>query len=339
MAVGILLVISVNSNPAVHAQIKFVSPLGGTAFQDWVIGGYNDVDRRPGIFSDYRGGTYGYDGHDALDIGLAHFRKMDEGVDVLAAAAGTVVTALDGAYDRWTGSNPAPSGEVGNLVTIDHGGGLRTTYAHLKRDSVAVTVGQSVVAGELLGEVGSSGQSSGPHLHFAVYKNGRPIETYFNPELWWYEPLPYTGDRPGVLDAGISDHWPGPTEIESGVQDHRVYSTADGAGQLAVMWVYFYGMPAGADISFLYRRPNGSVHANYQWALEDGAGAGFWNTGIEIPTTRSLGTWEVEFHVNGDRLLSRTFQVVASVPEPTGVCIVALLMVLGLNLRIRRLPQ
>lgn len=68
----------------------------------------------------------------------------------------------------------------GNYVTIDHGDGIQTRYAHMS--SVAVSSGQSVTAGEIIGFVGSTGNSTGPHLHFEVIVNGTKIDP-LNTEL------------------------------------------------------------------------------------------------------------------------------------------------------------
>ncbi|MDY3618569.1 murein hydrolase activator EnvC family protein [Agathobaculum sp.] len=79
------------------------------------------------------------------------------GASILAAASGTVVTA------GWVSG-------YGNYTVIDHGGGYMTAYGH--QSAIYVSVGQSVSAGETIGAVGSTGNSTGPHLHFEVYVNG-----------------------------------------------------------------------------------------------------------------------------------------------------------------------
>ena len=132
---------------------------------------------------------------------------MDAGVSVYAAAAGTVFSVKDGEYDRWSALNPNP-GLTGNLIGIDHGNGIVTVYYHLMKNSINVHVGDTVTAGQQIAQVGSSGNSTGPHLHFEVVENGSVVETYLDPNRWWQDPVPYTGDVPGSLDHGITNYVP-----------------------------------------------------------------------------------------------------------------------------------
>jgi murein DD-endopeptidase MepM/ murein hydrolase activator NlpD len=95
--------------------------------------------------------------------------RMHEGIDIAAptgtpiwaAAAGTVI------HSGWLGG-------YGNLVVVDHGNGLATAYAHAS--AILVGVGQSVEQGETVSLVGSTGNSSGPHLHFEVRVNGTAVD-------------------------------------------------------------------------------------------------------------------------------------------------------------------
>jgi murein DD-endopeptidase MepM/ murein hydrolase activator NlpD len=80
---------------------------------------------------------------------------------VHAAAAGTVI------YAGWMEG-------YGNLVVIDHGDGLSTAYGH--NSSLASSLGQSVSAGQVIAYSGSTGHSTGPHVHFEVRVNGAPVD-------------------------------------------------------------------------------------------------------------------------------------------------------------------
>jgi hypothetical protein len=109
---------------------------------------------------------------------ILHIRRPHLGIDI-AAPEGTPVTAP--ATGRVI--KVARSLSYGLRVEIDHGNGIVTRYAHLK--SALVKEGQDVIAGTMLGRVGSSGLSTGPHLHYEVRRNGRPID-----------PLTYVINRP-----------------------------------------------------------------------------------------------------------------------------------------------
>ena len=104
--------------------------------------------------------------HPVLKVVAPH-RGVDfagaPGTPVYASGAGTVVTAGNG-------------GPCGNMVEIDHGGGIRTVYCHLKGFAQGVRSGVKVEARQLIGYVGQTGRVTGPHLHFGVKKNGVYID-------------------------------------------------------------------------------------------------------------------------------------------------------------------
>jgi murein DD-endopeptidase MepM/ murein hydrolase activator NlpD len=92
----------------------------------------------------------------------------------IAASSGSAVVAADTGRVVYVG---AMSG-YGNVVAVDHGGGISTLYAHLSAFSVGS--GESVARGEQIASVGCTGYCTGPHLHFEVRVNGGPVD-----------PLPY----------------------------------------------------------------------------------------------------------------------------------------------------
>ena len=104
--------------------------------------------------------------HTGLDLGYCM------GINVFAPAGGTVVAVKPDQVIR------------GNAIVIDHGMGIFTTYMHLAK--ILVSEGEVVVPGQKIGEIGNTGRSAGPHLHFQVDANG----VHVNPETWLLKVFP-----------------------------------------------------------------------------------------------------------------------------------------------------
>lgn len=147
---------------------------------------------RPGSYSISQGpgGAFSHTGINAHAFDF----DVDSGTDVIAARSGTVVLVIDGFGD---GGNDINKAKEANLVVVDHGGGTFDSYLHLQAGSIVVEVGDTVDSGELLGQSGNSGYTSGPHLHFAVVDAAmRSVPACFAPNL-----VPDTND---VVDAVAS---------------------------------------------------------------------------------------------------------------------------------------
>lgn len=97
------------------------------------------------------------------------YRRMHAGLD-FRARHGTPIYAVTDGTVNYAGRN----GGYGNYVRIRHGGGLATGYAHMSR--IAVRNGEKVRRGQVIGYVGSTGLSTGPHLHYEMYRNGQTID-------------------------------------------------------------------------------------------------------------------------------------------------------------------
>ncbi len=115
------------------------------------------ITSRYGVSSSIRKST-----HTGLDI------SATTGTPIKVVADGTVTFA------KYNGS-------YGNLVKVDHGNGVETWYAHTSK--MYVKVGQEVKAGDVIAAVGSTGNSTGPHLHFEIRINGEHV----NPQLYLYK--------------------------------------------------------------------------------------------------------------------------------------------------------
>lgn len=123
----------------------------------WPFGQQYPISSPYGIRADPITGATAY--HKGIDI------AAPEGTPILAAADGTISVA--NGTDEWGGG-------YGYHIGINHGNGLETMYAHCQ--SICVAINQQVQAGEIIGYVGSSGKSTGPHLHFEVLENGAAVQ-------------------------------------------------------------------------------------------------------------------------------------------------------------------
>ncbi len=299
---------------------KFINPLAGVEHVDWVVNGYVDVDPEFcfDCDEDFRGNaSITRDFHNGIDFALINFAQADQGVDVLAAADGTVTLAQDGNFDRWTSFQfPIPDG---NRVFIDHGNGWVSQYYHLQRDSVTVNVGDPVTAGQVIGKVGSSGNSAGPHVHFEVQRNNSPVEPFISPDDYFIDPANYAYDNDPVFhDLGITTAFPYFRDVIELPSDNDALP----AQSVSLFpWVVLSSIEPGDTWQLKVYRPDGSeylqpafavpiefaadIEGSWQWNR-------WWNLFLENP---EAGNWRAEVLVNGIPVGDETFVVGQTLPE------------------------
>jgi hypothetical protein len=139
-------------------------------------------------------------------------RPDDIGDPVVAAAAGVVTTAV-----------PNGTRGYGRYVVVDHGNGESTLYAHLQ--SVNVGVGQTVDQGSLLGLLGDTGNSTGPHLHFEERLNGKTVAPYFHAAKFAFGSTQQSQNCPDVPLAG--------NFVGDGIAELAVFDRATGTFQIS----------------------------------------------------------------------------------------------------------
>lgn len=137
----------------IENQIRVIQTTSNPAFLPTMWAHLGKINNEFGFRRNPFGGRT-YEFHAGLDI------DGDRGDRVMAPANGIVIKA------GWQGG-------YGNLVEIDHGNGLTTRYGHLSR--VEVQAGDAVLRGQVLGQVGSTGRSTGPHLHYELRVGDKPI--------------------------------------------------------------------------------------------------------------------------------------------------------------------
>jgi len=288
-------------------------PLGGALYGDLFTVNFVDLDPTPGI-RDWDCTDFTYDGHQASDVDIRSFGEQFAGVPIFAALDGVVVATHDGEFDMNTTWNNQPA----NYVIIDHGNGRIAWYFHMKKFSVAVAVNDFVRAGQQIGLVGSSGISTGPHLHFATYDNGVNVEPYEGAcqtdESQWVSQTPINRDMYlrdlHITDQHIENYGPWPFPFP------RRGMFVQGNEEVS-LWINLQNLPTFSDYLIQIRRPDATLALDYGTF---GFGNGsfwrwtywWWRWNVNL---NQLGTWHIDLTVNGDLMASAPFEVVATTSE------------------------
>lgn len=271
----------------------------------------NFVDQNsayPNQITDYNCGTRSYDltdgyNHSGIDICLWPFQwyKMDSSqVKIIAAAGGTITGKDDGHVDHNCGGNIT---DDWNAVYIEHADGSTAWYGHMKNGSLtSKTVGQTVVAGEYLGLVGSSGFSSGPHLHFEVYDaNNNLIDPFsgscntLNSTSWWASQRPY-------YDSGINALR---TQSASAVfpncpaQETPNEQTFFCSGQDIYFAAYYRDQQAGHVSQYKVFRPDNSIWQQWTHTNTTYYDASYWEWNYTLPSGAPSGSWKFQVIYDG----------------------------------------
>ena len=218
----------------------------------------NYVDRDSGpLARDYACGLLTYDGHRGTDFRVADLATMRQGIAVIAAAPGTVRGTRDEMPDtgiRRRGDPSVKGRECGNGVVLDHGGGWVSQYCHLLQGSVAVTPGQQVEAGAMLGLIGQSGEAMFPHVHFEVRKGDTVVDPFAGVpaarpcgsatrSMWTAEAANALGYREtGLLRAGFST---APPELDEVLNGEYAATVLPADAPALLLWALVYGLHAG----------------------------------------------------------------------------------------------
>ena len=207
---------------------------------------------------------YNHAGTDYFTWPFGWLKLTNSQVRIVAAAAGTIVGRSDGNYDRSCTFN---SGNW-NAVYVRHADGSIAWYGHMKSGSpTPKPIGGTVGAGEYLGVVGSSGSSTGPHLHFELYDaNGVLVDPYHgtcNPlpsGSWWQVQRPYRDSAVNAVTVGSAAVAFGTCPNDETPNTRTTFST----GSTIYFTTYYRDQVAGQVSTYTIRRPDGSVY--YTWS-------------------------------------------------------------------------
>jgi murein DD-endopeptidase MepM/ murein hydrolase activator NlpD len=277
----------------------------------------------PGQVLDYACGTRTYDtpdgyNHQGTDITSWPFMQRKQNNDetiVVAAAPGVIVLKDDGQPDH---DCAISINNAWNAVYVRHSDGSEAWYGHLKANSLTTkNVGDSVDAGEFLGVMGSSGSSTGPHLHFEVYDaNGQLVDPFagtcndFNTYSWWANQRPYYEPAIDLVTTGTAPvdflACPAP-EIE-----HR--SSYYQPGQIVYITAFLTDQLRPNSTTFSVYTPAGTLAATRTVPSDsDFYGASFWEWSYQLSSGAAPGVWTAQVTFAG-QTQSVEFRVGAAEP-------------------------
>lgn len=270
-----LIVVVIMGCLTVHqAQAQTISldwPIDCEFGKNCVVQNYVDEDSTSSA-RDYTCGSLAYDQHKGTDIRLLNEAAMRKGVNVLAAADGVVRGVRDGMQDvnvNVIGKEAIKNRECGNGVVLDHPSGYDTQYCHMMKGSIAVTQGQAIKKGEVLGKVGMSGATEFPHLHFQVSRLGKILDPYTGASagsncgqsdansLWRKEvkaKIPYTSTF--VLGQGFTTSAP---NIEQMRNTPTTLATIDRNAPAIIYWIDVMGARIADTLSLVIYAPSGNA--------------------------------------------------------------------------------
>lgn len=297
-------------------QPMFHWPVEGTLKRDFFLVNYVDHDTATGVVRDHHCGAQTYDGHQGTDIVLRSFRQMDSGVRVLAAAPGRVIAVVDTAFDRNKVS--VISRGFGNWIAIAHAGGIYTYYAHIRRSSALVNIGDSVEAGTPIALVGSAGNSTDPHLHFEVWNDSAVIDPFAGPcnpgsPSYWIDQPAYDTSF-GVINHGLIS-----SDSVLTLDDVREYPLSDYPNfnnRLITFWIQEYGIHAGdtsrIEWSLLSVLDSQQFEKQFEWDYVHTADSRYYYWWSYIPMPNNTGwTWRAQYFLNNVLVATDSFTIPA----------------------------
>ena len=261
---------SAHAQQSVPPPILLGSPVECAVPEMCWVQNYFDHDPGPGA-EDHTCGRRAYQRHFGIDVRVANLAIMREGIPVIAAADGVVAGTRDGMEDTGilqTDASAVRGRECGNGVVLRHPNGWTTQYCHMRKGSIGVAKGQSIKKGEHLGEIGLSGLTQFPHVHFEVRNGSKRVDPFVGFEATgkcgtagvplfetaFLEASPYV--ETGLLNAGFTSRPPKGAEVLNG--EHANESLPQNAPAL-IFWVELFGTHPGDRDRFTIFAPDGSV--------------------------------------------------------------------------------
>lgn len=285
----------------------------------WAISNFVDHNSAyPNQITDYNCGNRSYDtsagyNHQGVDIFLWPFSQNMQDKDyaeVVAAAPGTIFFKQDGNPDQSCAFNT----NDWNAIYVIHADGSYALYGHMKKNSLTTKgVGDSVQTGEFLGVVGSSGNSTGPHLHFEVFDSSDnlidPFSGTCNPlnnSSWWNTQMNY---REPNINAVMS-HSAAPVfnpcpQLET-INAKNVFDF----GEDIYLAAYFKDQVSGTQATYTLKDSNGNVINTWSQNFQADLNASYWFYVISVLEDNPVSWRDLTFEVSYEgQVVSHTIEI------------------------------
>ena len=290
-----------------------VYPVAGQVGRDLAIPYFVDLDSSDARV-DFECGRQTFNDHDGHDPYIRSFAEQEIGVPVFAVLDGVVEEVHDGEPDQNTANDPSLRS---NYIRLRHNGDEVTEYVHLKR-GIPVREGDVVTAGTQIGMVGSSGPSTGPHIHFESQLAGESFEPLAGPcragRSYFVDP-PQRSSDPLLLGATLSTK--SFSEVRPAPFDE---ASRTGTFVYGTQTIYFKADVANVGGSSTYRLllepPNSSrtqVASSGTLVSFDTSMAAIW-WGLDVNLNR-LGTWNLVLEISNRSSFTIPFTVVETSPQ------------------------
>lgn len=273
---------------------------------------FNLVDHDPSSnLLDYNGNQQTYDGHNGTDINLFPFpwKKMnDNQVEVIAAADGIIEEKEDGHFDQnCTRSSDTES----NIIIIRHFDGSKAIYLHFKKNTLTdKSVGDSVSVGDYLGLIGSSGQSSEPHLHFEIRDAENKVIDPFKGDFNKTTDVSLWNQQPAYFDSAINFVNISGTDIEFSSDCPKIEQVFSKCAFIERDKIYFSRAYSNVElgtvgVGTLYK-PDGTISHVWRDSFETSRTNIAWTNFITLSSEE--GIWKFEVSYLGEKM-SKYFSV------------------------------
>lgn len=267
----------------------------------------NHVDHNPNFpnqIQDYSCGARSYDtnngyNHKGIDIftwPFSWYQFQNNMAHVVAAADGVIIGKYDGNFDM----NCAFNSNFWNAIYVQHADGSVAWYGHLKNGSLtSKIIGNSVIAGEFLGVVGSSGNSNGPHLHFEIYSSSQQLVDPYSgacnswassTDSWWAVQKTYQDPKINSVSTHSQVY-----SFNSCPQTESVYYNNNFASDASVVVSIFLADQLTNTSCFMeIIRPDNSVATSFTTDFTNFYYASYWYWTFNSSLFNQNGTWKIK---------------------------------------------